>query len=323
MDSEQLLDVLDEKKTYQDVNKEIFVSKLTGVFDRYKNEGDTHLETLTGVCTAKDCSNKGCKGISFVGNKSGITLDLIIKNKNGEVQDIFYCRSLQTEFEKAEYGKQTFFHFGTDEYADFRPSIEYLLNVQKSDIALEEMNKVENLCFCKEEILFFVEKFKSLHEITFNPFNGYVRFNKFNDAFDSLQNIHKFIGKEDQIREALLKYEEKNMDTDSPLVNWLLKYEELGLFMHAIFMSIDLYNEIGQSKMHKIYLYPINTNYSILRAEFENEIRFSQLFSEKYWNLLERYQSRLTDSEMINRFNNGQEIRLKDHLDLSQFGINI
>ncbi len=323
MDSEQIFDVLDEKKTYQDVTKDIFVSKLTGVFEKCKNEGDSHLETRSGVCTAKDCQNKGCKGISFVGNKSGITLDLIIEYKNDEVQDIFYCRSLLTELEKAEYSKQIFFHFGTDEHADFRPSIEYLLNVQKSDIALEEMNAVENLCFCKEDILYFVEKFKSLYDITFNPFNGYVRFNKFNDAFDSLQNIHKFIGKEDQIIEALLKYDEQKMVTDSSLVHWLLEFEELGLFMHAIFMSIDLYNEIGQSKMHKIYLYPINTNYSILRAEFENEIRFSQLFSEKYWNLLERYQSRLTDSETINRFNNGQEIRLKDHLDLSQFGINM
>ena len=94
----QLLDIvmintpLDKGRTYQDMEKHIFVSKLGYAFDEFIDSGDTALIYTSGKCDAVNC-NFQCRGYSFTGNNSGKHLDLIIEKDNqGKVLDVYECR---------------------------------------------------------------------------------------------------------------------------------------------------------------------------------------------------------------------------------------
>ena len=83
MDIEMLSLILDENKTYQDATKDVFLNKLKGAFETFKNEKDQKLNYYPGVCNSSECTNTGCKGYTFVGDTSGASLDLIFDEKNG------------------------------------------------------------------------------------------------------------------------------------------------------------------------------------------------------------------------------------------------
>lgn len=76
------------------ITKEVFLNKLKGAFETFKNEKDQKLNYYPGVCNSNECTNTGCKGYTFVGDTSGASLDLIFDEKNGEVNDIYYCNSI-------------------------------------------------------------------------------------------------------------------------------------------------------------------------------------------------------------------------------------
>ena len=71
MDIEMLSLILDDSKTYQDATKEVFLEKLKGAFESFKNEKDQKLNYYPGVCNSTECTNTGCKGYTFVGDTSG------------------------------------------------------------------------------------------------------------------------------------------------------------------------------------------------------------------------------------------------------------
>lgn len=101
LDIEMIDSLLDNNLTYQDFPKYLFVQKLGYAFDKFITMGDIQLYTYTGVCSSNLCS-KGCKGIRFVGNKSGLFMDLIILETEGNVKDIYECHEFSTVSPKKE-----------------------------------------------------------------------------------------------------------------------------------------------------------------------------------------------------------------------------
>ena len=107
----QLLDidmvscVLEDKHTYQNFAKPLFIKKLEDALDEFIEAGDTYLNRYKGLCNSKSCNYK-CKGYSFVGNNSGNYFDLIIDVNDGVVNDIYECFSFKCEnqeIKKNEY----------------------------------------------------------------------------------------------------------------------------------------------------------------------------------------------------------------------------
>jgi len=90
MDIQMINDLLDDKYTYQEFKKNIFIQKLGHALDEFLSSGDTFLNCYTGFCNAENCNYK-CAGFSFIGNNSKNYLDLIIDIKDGVVQDIYEC----------------------------------------------------------------------------------------------------------------------------------------------------------------------------------------------------------------------------------------
>lgn len=88
LDIDMIDAILDAEKTYQDFSKGIFIRSLATALDEFRCFGDTKLRSTPGECAGCE---KGCKGISFIGNKSRNYLDLIIKTEEGNIEDIFEC----------------------------------------------------------------------------------------------------------------------------------------------------------------------------------------------------------------------------------------
>lgn len=90
LDTTMLESILDDY-TFQDLDKRTFLKKLTNVFDALEEEGNSFLNIYEGKCNSAACSNKNCKGFSFVGNQSNDYMDLIIEIREDKVFDIYEC----------------------------------------------------------------------------------------------------------------------------------------------------------------------------------------------------------------------------------------
>jgi hypothetical protein len=322
MDSEMLSEVLSNDITYQDANKEVIVDKLSDAFNKFRKENDSYLTPFAGVCNSKECTNAGCKGYSFVGNKSGATLDLIIEEKNGEVNDIYHCHGMVSNHQPGEYDKQINIYVSRDEKADFVPTAEYLFKGQLVDKAVEDIYSYGNICFSKSDVVYLVEKYKDLYKSTFDPFLGLTRFDRFENAFDALNDLYKFMGYEDKAARALTSYTSKDMNIESNLVNWLLQFEDFGLFIGSLIYYMD--QSVLASNEYGAIIFNNRTGFKINRLEFDNEIRFCILFSDKYWDLIDKYKNQdkvdKIESDIENYF---EPKKLKDYIDLSQFEIEL
>lgn len=95
IDIEMIDSLLDDKREYQDMRKDVFINKLGYALNEFIEAGDTYLKTTQGFCDSMICNYK-CKGFSFVGNISGNFIDLIIEIENGFVIDIYECSHFKT-----------------------------------------------------------------------------------------------------------------------------------------------------------------------------------------------------------------------------------
>jgi len=95
LDIDMVDDLLDEKYTYQDLKKNIFIQQLSVAFDEFIAAGDRQLEVSNGFCSLFICNNQ-CSGYRFSSARSGLYFDLIIDIKEGQVTDIYECKSFSS-----------------------------------------------------------------------------------------------------------------------------------------------------------------------------------------------------------------------------------
>jgi hypothetical protein len=95
LDIDMVDDLLDEKYTYQDLKKNIFIKKFSVAFDEFIAADDRQLEVSNGFCSLFTCNNQ-CSGYRFSSAKSGLYFDLIIDIKEGQVTDIYECKSFSS-----------------------------------------------------------------------------------------------------------------------------------------------------------------------------------------------------------------------------------
>jgi hypothetical protein len=90
LDVGMVSDLLDDKRSYQDMPKFRFINKLEVALDKFIDAGDTWLEHSEGCCDSTDCNFKS-SGYRFVGNTSRMYMDLIVEVKDGMAVDIYEC----------------------------------------------------------------------------------------------------------------------------------------------------------------------------------------------------------------------------------------
>lgn len=168
MDTGMLSEVLDDNKTYQDADKVLFIERLTDVIEKFKDWGaETKLEAISGECGNKKCNSKGCRGYTFLANSSGLHLDLIIKNKNGQILDIYCCPYFITETIELDPDKSLSIEIYPDEEADFKPTEKYLMDLHRYNNACDEILKNESTLLD----LNFAEKWLEKHKELIQTFD--------------------------------------------------------------------------------------------------------------------------------------------------------
>lgn len=105
LDIEIIDAVLEANRTYQDMEKSLFISKLGLAFNEFVQAGDTYLNRFRGLCNSKICNYK-CSGFRFVGNHSRNFFDLIIDIKDGVVYDIYECSIFKVKDEEMPLRKR-------------------------------------------------------------------------------------------------------------------------------------------------------------------------------------------------------------------------
>jgi hypothetical protein len=88
MDIDMIEAFLDSNKTYQDMEKAKFLSKLERVFNIFKESGDTNLIAYQGRCNG---CYKDKMGYTFIGNYSFNYISIIVDSEKGTINDMFEC----------------------------------------------------------------------------------------------------------------------------------------------------------------------------------------------------------------------------------------
>ena len=91
----EMLDAFLDMPTYQDLPKDTFIQKLEVAFRKLQKAGDTELNRHPGICKG-GCGNKGSKGYAFIGNQSGLQMNIVVLVKDGRVTDMFDCFGLSS-----------------------------------------------------------------------------------------------------------------------------------------------------------------------------------------------------------------------------------
>ncbi len=317
MDSNMLDILLDDNKTYQDVTKEVFLGKLDVIFSKLKENGDTFLFSHKGFCNSNECNNKGCKGYSFVGNKSKEHIDLIFKELDDDVNDIYQCSDFQLNNECVDMNNLLWIDIKIDEKANFKPSINFSIKNQNCKLAHEELVQYQNTVIGKEVYLEWLEKFYDLYQSFNLPPLFYVEFYKFYQLYGRINELKVFLQSSDFAKHAITEFQSIDKNNESQLLKWLIKYEKTGNNLIG-FSSTDFDFENPEKREY----FEID-NFKINTSDFKHIIKFKFLFDEYYWNLLDKYTT-FSDEEATRHINENSEmseyiISLTYHLDKRGF----
>ena len=133
--------LLDDKKSYMDVSKTLFLKTLEEKFEFAKMEGCHYFDDVFfGIC---EYCNKGCEDMTFW-SKSGLYLDFYIESKDEvSVDDMYVCNKL-TNIIDLDKRHNLSFSFDKDEAVKFRPSKEYVLVKTQFEQLKAELKDLEN-----------------------------------------------------------------------------------------------------------------------------------------------------------------------------------
>jgi hypothetical protein len=280
MNIDALQDLLNDKYTYQDVKKEVFVLKLKNIFEAQKMLGDTLLIPYKGLCYSETCENQGCGGVSFIGDITHEHLDLIMLEEGDDFKDIFFCAQFGTDQEQIEKGDRLFIDFETDEKADFNADINYLVCKQKCEEALLEIEK-SGLKLNLEDINYWLTKYQETFEKIEPNFN-YSAFNRFGEIYENLKYLAEMTEKEYDINLAIEKLNLINIEDDDEMTKWYCEHEELRDIFYNEFLGDN--NTAQKDSDYLEY-----KNIKVSTKDFENYIKIKNLFFPHYFKIWEKY----------------------------------
>lgn len=281
MDVSMLEILLDDKLTYQEVSKAVFLKKLDSVFKKLKAKGDTFLISYRGVCVG--CSNKGCGGYSFVGNHSRTFLDLVFEEDIERFTDIYSCHDLATDDKKIETKEKLTISLSAKEMNGYIETVEDIIRNQTYLNALEceLINQKEPLY--KYQYKEWLEKYEELfdydnyHEIKSDEVDAFF---ELRHSLSDLKTFSKFNKKS---KKGIIAYKKLDLNIESSLLKWLVDYEEVGL-------NVLLFNhKFAEYKSSESEEYFMVSNFKIMKLDFENIVEFLPLFSPNYYKMLEKY----------------------------------
>jgi hypothetical protein len=301
MDWNMLDILLDENKTYQDAKKDVFLEKIEEAFSILKRHDDTILLPYEGFCNSEECSNKGCKGYSFVGNNSKQHIDLIFEELDDDINDIYHCSHFKTNDISVETENLIAIDIKNDERADFKPSIDFLIKSQKCKSAYEELYQYQNKIINKEVYIEWLDKFYNLYKSFDLPPFFYSDFNKFHNLYYKISLLNDFLQSSNLAKNAIKEFQTIDKNNEQQLLKWLIKHEETGDNL-----TLFLYEDIDFEYPEKREYFEVE-NLKIDTSDFKYIANFKFHFDEHYWNMLEKHTT-FSNEESIRYLNENNEL---------------
>ncbi len=229
LDFEALQNLLDDNRSYMDVSKDLFLSRLKKELDEYKKL-ITYEKVIEGTCGS---CNKGCKAYKFKTDGCP-SLNLFFEEKNGKVTDIYLCNGLKVDTPD-ENDWDIYFKFYEEEKVSFVHTLEFSINLQKIDNAIEDFNRLSASGLVSiQELVNWYDQHKSLaDELNLNdPFVSlkYKAFEYIDSLYSKVSDLVHNYNENYLAKEALREYEKLNKDDEKMIVSWLLKHESKYFF---------------------------------------------------------------------------------------------
>lgn len=315
MDSKALKLILEDKVSYQDTTKTIFLEKLEDVFKEFKKE-DNKLIAYQGKCNSNECSNNNKNGISFVGNISGRYINFIIEeNEDGSGKDIYTCYDFCTAAKINNENKRKLdISVYKDEKVNFTPTSTYTFVNNKSISAINEIQQFNDSEISKEDIIAWIKKYEDVYNSLNWTNNFYKNHYSFYWLYYHINQIYKFLIIENEAKKAIDEFKFINLDNEIDLLKWLVKYEHF--YYELILLCANIITEeslqTGNSILHQDYTVYFKTNI------LQNCIDLQGLIDKHYNEKLNKYNT-LSQEEQENQIpfdDNYQDISsLKYHLE--------
>ncbi|CAH0336592.1 hypothetical protein FVB9288_02300 [Flavobacterium sp. CECT 9288] len=308
--------ILEDKITYQDTTKTIFLQKLQEVFKEFQKK-DNKLIAYEGKYNSDECININKKGIAFVGNKSGRYITFIIEeNEDGSLKDIYNCSDFYTDKRVIDENKrQLSFTIYDDEKVTFVPSASYDDLKNKSITALNEIQLFNDCEISKDEIFTWIKRYEELY-ISMNRINNFYKYHySFYWLYEHINQIYKFLMIENEAKIAIDEFKSISLIDEIDLLKWLVKQEHLYNLLILLFGNVVSEESLKTGKCVLHQDYTVYFKIDILK----NCINLQELLEKYYYEKLNKYNT-LSPEEQENQipFDDGYEetSSLKYHLQL-------
>jgi hypothetical protein len=271
--------LLDDDKTYDDAEKEVFLAKMEIIFEQFRNDGDSELIPSRGNCGSKKCSSAGCSGYAFEGNLSGMFMALIFKETEEDVTDIFQCSQFETPTEIGD--EQLTYYIQEDERTDFTPPLDYWTKRQRCQEAFDELNAFKNEVLHKDIYLPWLRKYASLYKATSGLENRYAAYDVFHSLYFNFKELAEFLELSASTEQAVEEF--RVLQYEDEVLLWLSKYETLGTQL-TFFSSLRYENDTDD------IIIPFTVDsFTIDPIDFLYLYRFTFLFDHNYYPMLDKY----------------------------------
>ena len=306
-----LLDlVLDNNKAYMEVSKDLFIKTLDIEFDKLKKQCVTKFEQVSkGTCNK---CYKGCNGYTFL-TKNNDYLDLLFKEDNNEIVDIFICSDFKNN-ENLIKEKCIYFRFKKDESKNYNPSSRISSLQKQVKIAVKEFEKFENKITDIEEFISWFKDNKQLYSSVKNFDWDYNFVWPFLSIYVTTENFNELVINHSSTKKAFAEFDNSN---EKSIIDWLIKYENSGIGVSRgykktenwkktnliLFKNGETFFETGG----KVKLYK---NILINVKNYKETLEFTDLFNKHFW----EYEKKYTPTKEMIEIYGDFEIELSEYL---------
>ncbi|REE07611.1 hypothetical protein DFQ09_1201 [Winogradskyella pacifica] len=310
MDIELLDVVLDNNKAYMEVSKGAFIKTLRDKFDNLKKQGVTKFEKVSkGTCNK---CYKGCNGYTFL-TKNNDYLDLLFKEENNEIVDLFRCSDFKNE-ENLIKKNCVYFRFKKDESKNYNPS-SHIASLQKQvEVAVKEFEKYENKITDIEEFVSWFKDNKKLYNSVKNFDWDYNFVWPFLSIYVTIENFNELAKNQNSGKKALVEFDNSS---EKSMIDWLLKYEKSNLRFSSGYEKTENWKKTnlilfknGETFFETGGEIKLFNNVLVDIKKCKESIEFSDLFSKHYWEYEKKYAPTKELFEVYGDF----EIELSEYL---------
>lgn len=229
LDFDALHNLLDNKRSYMDVSKDLFLSKLKQELDEY-SDLNLYEKVIEGIC---EYCNKGCKAYKFKAENLP-SLNLFFEENEGIVTDIYLCNALKVDTPD-ENERSIYLRFFEEEKVNFVPSLKYYLNRQKVESATEDFNRLASSNLVSiQELIHWYNKYKSLAaDLNLNNHIVSVKYKAFvnlDALYSEVSLLVRNFNENHLAQEALREYQRINKDDEKSIISWLLCHKDKYFF---------------------------------------------------------------------------------------------